>query len=1295
MLKLILFYLLNTLLFAGIDGQVFQELPVRNSGGTLELNTYGKKDLNELGVANIKVTAYPDNISTITDSNGTWHLDVTQNSRIEFSNIPDYLKESSGLHNSVQFVKNGDNNISFGLHNPNDFSATKNPTYVSNIQQNGTHIGSNLQSLQFIKYNSTGMNQNYTNFTGIQGSGLAPIATISIDRLGSIWGKAYQKNKKRLFVSSMLQRHIGLKDNPSTIYIVDYSNNTTDDNKVENFSIQGLIPSNSNIPIDLGNIDRSTNSNYTLPDLPTTPNVDFDAYAKVGKISYGGIDIDENNRTLWLVNLHQKGLISIDISKETTDLSSSSTTINQYLIKDLANVPTCKNGELRPWALKIHEGAGYLGTICDANESKSKDDLSATVLKFNLSHPENGFEQILSFDLNYSKELRGWHAWEDNYVEDNRTIFHYYAEPILSDIEFDKYNNIYLSFLDRHATQSAVSNYPAILDANNTNESAFVAGELLKVCYQNGIYSVEGTNNCLTNYSPNPAFSYTTPPTTSHEFFNDFGVGGSHESSNGALALLKGSDQLLATVIDPHPEHPTGDINVYFNSQGVHTFNLKNGSIDNWYATAMTKGNGLSWKANGMGDIELITEAAPIEIGDRVWFDENSNGIQDANETGIKDVNISLICDNNVFTATTDNNGNYLFSNNQNNTSTVSHIYGVNSLVENNINHCYISIPNIAGNSKQNILNGKELTQPNQGEGTIKNINDSNGILNNNNARVAIIKSNIPVAGHNNHSFDIGFKPLVSNYTLGDHIWTDTNHNGIEDTNETGLNGVTVNLYNSSDCTGAITNTTVTANGGTPARDGFYQFDNLNSGNYCVEIILPTNFVVSPNSDANASGHINNINLTADSFNASSVGLFNNSATPTYSLGDYIWLDTNRDGIQDANESGINGITVNLYSSADCTGAITNTQTTFNGGTPAKDGFYQFTGLTQGDYCVEFILPANHTVSPNTGGNDSNNSDANTNGQITNINLTADTLDEDIGIYNNSATPTYSLGDHIWTDTNHNGIEDTNETGLNGVTVNLYNSSDCTGAITNTTVTANGGTPARDGFYQFDNLNSGNYCVEIILPTNFVVSPNSDANASGHINNINLTADSFNASSVGLFNNSATPTYSLGDYIWLDTNRDGIQDANESGINGITVNLYSSADCTGAITNTQTTFNGGTPAKDGFYQFTGLTQGDYCVEFILPANHTVSPNTGGNDSNNSDANTNGQITNINLTADTLDEDIGIYPTSIVLGTAVAGASSCNCKEYTSKSVDALNLLSLLILVLLTTSTTYILLKNEL
>ena len=39
-----------------------------------------------------------------------------------------------------------------------------------------------------------------------------------------------------------------------------------------------------------------------------------------------------------------------------------------------------------------------------------------------------------------------------------------------------------------------------------------------------------------------------------------------------------------------------------------------------------------------MSDVELLCDAAPIEIGNRVWHDVNGNGIQDPSEPGINGV---------------------------------------------------------------------------------------------------------------------------------------------------------------------------------------------------------------------------------------------------------------------------------------------------------------------------------------------------------------------------------------------------------------------------------------------------------------------------------------------------------------------------------------------------------------------------------------------------------------------------------------------------------------------------------
>ena len=90
------------------------------------------------------------------------------------------------------------------------------------------------------------------------------------------------------------------------------------------------------------------------------------------------------------------------------------------------------------------------------------------------------------------------------------------------------------------------------------------------------------------------------------------------------------------------------------------------------------------------------------------------------------------------------------------------------------------------------------------------------------------------------------------------------------------------------------------------------------------------------------------------------------------SLGDFVFLDQNANGIQDADDEGIADVTINLL---DAEGEVTATTTT------NEDGFfYEFTDLTPGEeYQVEFptdngleISPAN--VGDNT--NDATDSDA-------------------------------------------------------------------------------------------------------------------------------------------------------------------------------------------------------------------------------------------------------------------------------------------------------------------------------
>lgn len=66
------------------------------------------------------------------------------------------------------------------------------------------------------------------------------------------------------------------------------------------------------------------------------------------------------------------------------------------------------------------------------------------------------------------------------------------------------------------------------------------------------------------------------------------------------------------------------------------------------------------------------------------------------------------------------------------------------------------------------------------------------------------------------------------------------------------------------------------------------------------------------------------------------------------SLGDWVWLDTNKNGLQDPGEEGVAGVKVDLYTENGLLVATTSTD---------AGGGYLFTGLKAGAYYVEFTTP--------------------------------------------------------------------------------------------------------------------------------------------------------------------------------------------------------------------------------------------------------------------------------------------------------------------------------------------------
>ncbi|HAR6339593.1 TPA: YSIRK-type signal peptide-containing protein [Staphylococcus pseudintermedius] len=353
-----------------------------------------------------------------------------------------------------------------------------------------------------------------------------------------------------------------------------------------------------------------------------------------------------------------------------------------------------------------------------------------------------------------------------------------------------------------------------------------------------------------------------------------------------------------------------------------------------------------------------------------------------------------------------------------------------------------------------------------------------------------------------NHQFNI--QPTDPNidtsatYRIGDFVWRDEDHNGVQNDGEHGLEGVLVTLKTAD---GVVLNTT------TSDANGHYQFTNVQKGKYIVEFTTPEGYEATSkhttaNTEKDSDGLIANIDVTQDdmSIDAGFFPLENWNAQPkdeTYTIGDFVWRDEDHNGVQNDGEHGLEGVLVTLKT-AD--GVVLNTTTS------DANGHYQFTNVQKGKYIVEFTTPEGYeATSKHTTANTEKDSD----GLIANIDVTQDDMSIDAGFFpleNWNPQPkdeTYTIGDFVWRDEDHNGVQNDGEHGLEGVLVTLKTAD---GVVLNTT------TSDANGHYQFTNVQKGKYIVEFTTPEGYEATSkhttaNTEKDSDGLIANIDVTQD--------------------------------------------------------------------------------------------------------------------------------------------------------------------------------------------
>jgi uncharacterized repeat protein (TIGR01451 family) len=308
--------------------------------------------------------------------------------------------------------------------------------------------------------------------------------------------------------------------------------------------------------------------------------------------------------------------------------------------------------------------------------------------------------------------------------------------------------------------------------------------------------------------------------------------------------------------------------------------------------------------------------------------------------------------------------------------------------------------------------------------------------------------------------------------------------------------------------------------------------------------------------------------------------------TPEGSIGDTVWYDANRNGIQEPGEPGIGGVGLILYKAGPDGQCGTADDVAVGNAVTDAMGKYLFNEVAGGAYCVKVIdatVPAGLTL---TGG-------ANPHGPI----ALAEGQDYRLADFGyGPATGTGVIGDRVWSDGDGDGVQDPGEVGIGNVTLDLLsagpdglcNTADDTVAATKTT--------APDGSYLFTGLAPGKYCVRVTDTNNVLTGLTLTGGANPH-GPITLTAGGTYLTADFGYHSTTTYNGQIGDLVFYDGNRSGVYEPGpgERGIEGVTLALMApGADGVFGTADDVMVASTVTDAS-GHYLFTGLPDGQYQV----------------------------------------------------------------------------------------------------
>lgn len=306
------------------------------------------------------------------------------------------------------------------------------------------------------------------------------------------------------------------------------------------------------------------------------------------------------------------------------------------------------------------------------------------------------------------------------------------------------------------------------------------------------------------------------------------------------------------------------------------------------------------------------------------------------------------------------------------------------------------------------------------------------------------------------------------------------------------------------------------------------------SGAFSFSAIAPGNYYLRahlPTGFTATTPSLRLVNLLAGTVAEESFG-----AQPVGTVGGVVFADADGDGFRHATEPGLAGVQVRLAGAAGTRDAATD-----------ADGTFLFEAVTPGSYTVEETDPEGFTsTTPN----------------LRSVHVAA------------GGAATAHFGDQavgmvsglVFLDANANGSRDSGEPGLGGVTIRLTGSAGTRSQFTD-----------AEGGFRFDSVVPGNYTLEETDPPGF-------ASTTPNLRTLVLTSG---GSASASFGDQASAT--IVGVVFEDINGNGLRDAMEAGIGGVSVHLAGRGVSRSTVT-----------AGDGTYQFSGLDPDSYTIEETDP-----------------------------------------------------------------------------------------------